>query len=138
MPTTATRGYRYPASTDPPNVPLDLQRLAEDVDADVARLRHFDGDELSGTWSGQTPRRRYLNGSYNTDGNGDTIILAGAVFAGGGILTASLSGTSTFDITCAFRIVSGNLVARLWDSGVLKTSVGVALTGFVDYWIPEG
>lgn len=35
---TTTRGYRYPASTDAPNVPLDLQRLAEDVDDDVSAL----------------------------------------------------------------------------------------------------
>lgn len=31
MPTTA-RGFRYPASSDPPNVPLDMQELATDVD----------------------------------------------------------------------------------------------------------
>lgn len=36
---TTTRGYRYPESTDAPNVPLDLKELAEDVDADVASTR---------------------------------------------------------------------------------------------------
>lgn len=35
MPTT-TRGYRYPAGPAAPNVPLDLQNLASDVDSDVA------------------------------------------------------------------------------------------------------
>lgn len=37
MPTTS-RGLLYPAPTDPPNVPLDFQRLAEGVDVWLGRL----------------------------------------------------------------------------------------------------
>ncbi|MEU0467219.1 hypothetical protein ABZ215_24730 [Amycolatopsis sp. NPDC006131] len=32
MPSTPTFGFRYPALTDPPNVPADMQELAEDVE----------------------------------------------------------------------------------------------------------
>lgn len=38
MATTANRAYRYPAGTDPVRVPLDVQHLADDVDADVMTL----------------------------------------------------------------------------------------------------
>jgi hypothetical protein len=33
VPTTPTYGFRYPALTDPPNVPQDIRNLAEDVEA---------------------------------------------------------------------------------------------------------
>ncbi|MGW3992229.1 hypothetical protein ACWEF6_01960 [Amycolatopsis sp. NPDC004772] len=33
MPVTPTYGFRYPAVTDPPNVPLDMQELATDIEA---------------------------------------------------------------------------------------------------------
>lgn len=36
MPTT--RGYRYPSGTDAPDVPLRIQQLAEDIDADVQKI----------------------------------------------------------------------------------------------------
>lgn len=39
MPTTPTYGFRYPAVTDPPNVPLHIQQLATDVEATVSGLR---------------------------------------------------------------------------------------------------
>lgn len=35
MPTTPTYGLRYPLATAPPNVPQDLQNLAEDTDAAI-------------------------------------------------------------------------------------------------------
>lgn len=35
MPITLNRGYRYPSLDAPPNVPLAMQALAEDVDKDV-------------------------------------------------------------------------------------------------------
>lgn len=39
MTSTLNRGYRYPnGPTSPNNVPLDMQQLAEDVDADVSRI----------------------------------------------------------------------------------------------------
>jgi hypothetical protein len=41
MPTT-TRGIRYPAASDPANVPLDLQELATDVDGLIPALHHKD------------------------------------------------------------------------------------------------
>lgn len=40
MPTTTDRAYRYPAGSAAPNVPLDLQNLATDVDADANRMRN--------------------------------------------------------------------------------------------------
>lgn len=33
MPITPTYGFRYPAASDAPNVPLDIEHLAEDVEA---------------------------------------------------------------------------------------------------------
>lgn len=36
MPTTPKYGLRYPAATDPPNGPLNLQQLALDVEAQLA------------------------------------------------------------------------------------------------------
>lgn len=42
MPTTPNRGYHYPALDSPNNPPLDLQNLAEDVDADMTtRAQHL-------------------------------------------------------------------------------------------------
>lgn len=35
MPTTPIYGLRYPAASDPPNVPLDMQELGEDIEAKV-------------------------------------------------------------------------------------------------------
>jgi hypothetical protein len=35
MPTTPNYGYPYPTLDDPPNVPADLQELAEAIDADL-------------------------------------------------------------------------------------------------------
>lgn len=38
MATTSNYGFHYPALTDDPNVPQDIQALAEDVDTEVARV----------------------------------------------------------------------------------------------------
>lgn len=38
MPTTPNRGYWYPDPTPRPDVPYDMQRHAQDVDADVAEV----------------------------------------------------------------------------------------------------
>jgi hypothetical protein len=40
---TTSRGLRYPALTDPPNVPLDIENLAQDVDAFV---RHIESGQV--------------------------------------------------------------------------------------------
>jgi len=45
MPSTPTYALRYPANTDPPNVPLDMQNLATDIETKIA----------PGTATGQIP-----------------------------------------------------------------------------------
>jgi len=39
MPTTTPHGLRYPADTDPPDVPTDMQEIAEDVGAWLPLMR---------------------------------------------------------------------------------------------------
>ncbi|HEX5543673.1 MAG TPA: hypothetical protein VFX60_19320 [Micromonospora sp.] len=51
MPTTS-RGYRYPAASSAPNVPLDLGNLAADVDADIAALIAW--TDYTPTWTAAT------------------------------------------------------------------------------------
>lgn len=54
---TTTKGYRYPVGADPVNVPLDIQRLAEDVDASpgIAVLTTAQRNALAGgsLWAGR-------------------------------------------------------------------------------------
>lgn len=55
METTLNRAYRYPETSDQPNGPLQVQQLAEDVDADVAEIRaelaetYYDDGQGGGT-----------------------------------------------------------------------------------------
>lgn len=52
---TTAKGYRYPIGTDPNNVPADIQRLAEDVDAapGIAVVTTTERDALL-VWTGRT------------------------------------------------------------------------------------
>ena len=82
MPTTS-RGYRYPASSAAPNVPLDMGNLASDIDADVAALTDA-WTSYTPTWTAASVNPSLGNG--NIDGFyqaiGKTIIAAGKITMG--------------------------------------------------------
>lgn len=84
---------------------------------------------LQGTYNAaQRPRLYSRTYAATTDANGDTIVLTSAQIAGGAVLAPHLSGSSTFQITAAFRMVSGNLVARIWSGTTLAASTSISLT----------
>lgn len=56
MPTTSTYGWRYPSSGDAPNIPQDIQNLANDIE-----------DDLEGSWANLT-----LYSGYTSFGTGYT------------------------------------------------------------------
>ena len=43
MPATPRFGVRYPTLSDPPNVPLDMSELAEDVERIVPKISYGTG-----------------------------------------------------------------------------------------------
>lgn len=70
----------------------------------------------------------------NTDANGDTVILTGAELAGGGVGTAKVVSVQTFQILGAYRGLSGNLVARLWNGSTLAASTSISANVEITYW----
>lgn len=91
------------------------------------------GSALSGSgYAGQQVKRRIRGGNFVTDGNGDVILMPSADFSG--VLTADLRSAGTQDLTAAFRILTGNLVARVWVAGVLQQSKNVSAVADVLYW----
>jgi hypothetical protein len=54
MPTTPTYGFRYPSVTDPPNVPLDIQNLAVDVEAKIAAMDAILGAVITNRFMGSS------------------------------------------------------------------------------------
>lgn len=87
---------------------------------------------LAGTYQGQQVKRRVRARSFTTDGNGDVIIMPAADFAG--VLTAHMVAASTYELTFSVRIVSGNLVARVWTNGTVRTNTTFAAVADVLYW----
>lgn len=87
---------------------------------------------LSGTYQGQQVKRRVRVRSFTTDSNGDVIVMPAADFTG--ILWAGMTAASTFELTFSMRIVSGNLVARAWTNGTVRTSTTFAAMANVLYW----
>jgi hypothetical protein len=47
MPATPTYGFRYPAATDPADVPLDMQELATDVEAALKTLAYAEATTVA-------------------------------------------------------------------------------------------
>lgn len=135
MPLTTNYSFPTPSSGDDPDVPSDMLALAQDIDT---KLKNTISTEvtntgtLTGTYSGQQLRIITKVTTSNTDSNADTIVLNSGEFTG--ILFAAGSGTSTFGITASFRMLSSNLVARLWSQGTLVISSSVAMTYLVVGW----
>lgn len=87
---------------------------------------------LHGVYAGQAVKRRIRARSFTTDANGDTILMPSADFTG--ILSADLVAASTFELTFSVRIVSGNVVARVWTNGTLRTNTTFAAVADILYW----
>lgn len=82
---------------------------------------------LTGTYTGQPIKIITKAANFNTDANGDTVLIAAAEFSGGGILVANAWGSSTFDVSVAVRMLTGNVVGRVWNGGTLAVSTAVAM-----------
>lgn len=137
MPTTTNYGFPTPSSGDDPDVPADMLLLAQDIDTELKNTistKWIPTNAIHGTYTGQQIKFWTMQGAFSTDANADTFVLLNAEFNAGGILGVSGHGTSTFEITCAFRLSSGNLVARLWSSGTLAVSTSVSMNFMVVGW----
>lgn len=62
MPTTPNRAYRYPAGSAAPNVPLDLQNLATDLDTDVDTIADMTWANFAAVWTAATTNPVVGNG----------------------------------------------------------------------------
>lgn len=148
MPTTS-KGLRYPASSDAPNVPQYIQNLAQDADAKFARFTQF-----TVNWPSST-----LAGSQNITTNTITIPAQSGPYAllvSIGI-AASMAGTvgcdlrmmingaqrATFnfaDISTTTRTLSGQLSRSFYFAtgasttifGRLEIPAGTTATTFTD------
>lgn len=90
---------------------------------------------LSGTYAGQPLIEKHINGTLTTDANGDTIVLAGADFAGGGVLNVQAMGGSTLDLVFARRMLSGNVVLRVYNTAGTPVTSNTVIAGvIVTYW----
>ena len=90
---------------------------------------------ITGAYSGQPVKRRYRTQSVTTDGNGDFILMPGSAFSGGGVLGASVHAFSTLDLVFAVRILSGNLVCRVYSTaGTAVASSSFNITAEITYW----
>lgn len=137
MPTTTNYGFPTPSSGDDPDVPADMLALAQDIDTELKNTistKWITSNGLHGTYAGQQVKIWTMQGAFSTDANGDTIVLANAEFVSGGILFAGGHGTSTFQISAAFRIQTGNLVARVWSGAALAASTSVSMNFIVVGW----
>lgn len=78
---------------------------------------------MSGAYSGQPIFPWFVNGSEQPNGVGDFEVLSAAELAGLGVVGAVGHGASIFDLVYAFRMVSGALYARVFNTaGVVVTA----------------
>jgi hypothetical protein len=119
MPDT-TRGYPYPADTDPADVPADIQALAEAIDADLTN------------WFG-TNRLKFLG---DVDGSKWIAQLGDAAltFYSDNASTASLSGVA--DITYDGRTYRAKV--RLRPDGRLRTADELQSAAHIAANVPAG
>lgn len=117
MPTTS-KGLRYPAASNVPNVPQDIQNLASDVDSAL-----FTNAGTTGAISGTAPaagtamkvKTHYASVVLNANGDG-TITYPGGAFSSA---LLSLSVTHYSPSTAP----SNNLEFVPWNSTLTSTSV---------------
>lgn len=117
----------------------ELERTLDGTNWQTYRVQPpptLDTSAIVGTYTGQPITKRYINKVISPDGNGDTIIMTAATYSGGGILTAHLAAASTFDIRFSFRLSSGNLVARSFQTSGAVVTTSHTVTGSIDYWVP--
>lgn len=109
MPTTANRGYRYPALTDFPNGPQAVESLAEDVDADVTALQQGRMVQRNATLSipDSTPTGI---ASFNLG----SIYSKGSVAYGSGIFTAGVTGLYLWNLVTNWPATTPAHVRQFW------------------------
>lgn len=91
MPSTS-RGYRYPVSTDTPDVPRDMQRLAADVDGDMDGL----SDDIGGLHTRINQPGTGLAAKVATQAS-EITDLSDDITGGAGLLTQISQKVSAYD-----------------------------------------
>lgn len=118
MPTTPNRSLRYPASSNAPNVPQDIQNLATDTDNALA-LIFGKMWRTSGSGPAQTAATEYVMGMDVSRVNG------GVTFDNtNDQLTVPVSGLYTID--CCLYITTGTASTGMVTGWVRRTRSGVA------------
>lgn len=140
MPTTS-KGLRYPASSNVPNVPQDIQNLASDVDT-----RLFTNAGTSGVLAGSAPaagtalKVKTHYGSVVLNANGDgTITYPGGAFASAvlSVAVSHASGASAPSNNLEFVPYNSSLstvsvrcyfgTATFGDTGVVATLTAIGV-----------
>lgn len=92
------------------------------------------GSVLYGTYAGQRVKRRIRGGNLTTDGNGDGIVAAAGSFTGILRCLIHTAGTGA-PVEASFRVDSnGNLLARMWQLGVLQQNKNLSTVAEILYW----
>lgn len=107
-----------------------------------AQLEQWDGTEvrthyaasprvsgtMSGAYSGQPVFPWLVNGSKEPNASGDFEVLSAAALTGFGVVGVSGHSASIFDLIYAFRISSGALMARVWNTAGAVVTANHAYT----------
>lgn len=97
MPTTATYGLRYPSLTSAPNVPADMQNLANDTDAAIA-----------GTLAKPIRYERQSGTQPHATGADLQVQFPTAVTTGSGVV-ASGTGNNCFTVAAGIWLVTSSI-----------------------------
>lgn len=94
---------------------------------------------MTGSWPGgdTVPDVKFVTKTVSpAPGSGDFIVMTPSEYAGGGILTAHLSSFQTFDLVFGYRMDSGNLIARGYNTSGTAVTNSYGVTGRITYWKP--
>ena len=143
MPTTPNYSLPFPSLSDPPNVPADLEALAEAADAELLRIEKGTGvrnvsSELINGWTGTVHVARVGNlctvQVYSLVGSGATGNILWAIPAGFGVpvlSTIGALGSGSGPATEPALIVAGSGLQTLSRDGNLR---GQAFWWTTDPW----
>lgn len=127
MPTTTLYGLRYPSPDDAPDVPLAMQRLAEDVESKAA------GRTSVG------PKRMHLQtmASADTDANGYRTFAHSAGFTPRAVFLVNITPGSSFAIpwgTDAYQAASfrGRFANAAGDGALASLPTGTLLALLIE------
>jgi hypothetical protein len=117
LPSTTIFGLRYPATTNAPNIPGDLQNLANDIDAALARRAPKPGTDnafLGTVWDGVTPLlEQWDTVVVNTSSGGNWSIGFPVAYAHGLLVAVACAADVASSLGFVLPTVGGSSLSHL-------------------------